>query len=81
MDYPGLTHHGAVRGVTGSCHQLHLGPGVSLLVDCGAEQGADATSGAQGNALGFDITGIQALIVTHVHLDHVGRIPAFLAQG
>ncbi len=81
MDYPGLTHHGAVRGVTGSCHQLHLGPGVSLLVDCGAEQGADATSGAQGNALGFDITGIQALIVTHVHLDHVGRIPALLAQG
>nr|WP_314485179.1 MBL fold metallo-hydrolase [uncultured Pseudomonas sp.] len=81
MEYPSLTHHGAVRGVTGSCHQLHLGPGLSLLVDCGAEQGTDAAPGAQISPLGFAIAGIQALIVTHVHLDHVGRIPALLAEG
>ncbi|WP_338746408.1 MBL fold metallo-hydrolase [Pseudomonas putida] len=81
MEYPSLSHHGATRGVTGSCHQLHLDPSASLLIDCGLEQGGDAAPGAESVALGFDIQGIQALVVTHVHLDHVGRIPALLAAG
>ncbi len=42
MEYPCLSHHGGTRGVTGSCHQLHLDSSTSLLVDCGLEQGADA---------------------------------------
>lgn len=81
MEYPRLSHHGGTRVVTGSCHQLHLGPTTSLLIDCGLEQGADAQPGAETAALGFDIQGIQALIITHVHLDHVGRIPVLLAAG
>ncbi|TFW39001.1 MBL fold metallo-hydrolase [Pseudomonas putida] len=81
MEYPSLSHHGGTRGVTGSCHQLHLGPSTSLLVDCGLEQGSDAPPGAESAPLGFDIQGIQALVITHVHLDHVGRIPALLAAG
>ncbi|HEN8799343.1 TPA: MBL fold metallo-hydrolase [Pseudomonas putida] len=81
MQYPSLSHHGGTRGVTGSCHQLHLAPSSSLLVDCGLEQGAEAAPGAESAALGFDVQGIQALVVTHVHLDHVGRIPALLAAG
>lgn len=81
MEYPSLSHHGGTRGVTGSCHQLHLGPSTSLLVDCGLEQGSDAPPGAASAPLGFDIQGIQALVITHVHLDHVGRIPALLAAG
>lgn len=68
MEYPSLSHHGATRGVTGSCHQLHLGPSASVLIDCGLEQGSEAAPGAQGAALGFDIQGIQALVITHVHL-------------
>lgn len=79
--YPTLTHHGATQGVTGSCHQLHLTPQASLLIDCGLEQGTDAPIDANTQPLGFDTTGIQALIITHVHLDHVGRIPALLAAG
>lgn len=79
MQFPTLSHHGATRGVTGSCHQLHLDSATSLLIDCGLEQGGDAQSGSV--ALGFPVDGIQALIVTHVHLDHVGRIPALLAAG
>jgi metallo-beta-lactamase family protein len=51
------------------------------LIDCGLEQGADAAPGAASAPLGFDVQGIQALVVTHVHLDHVGRIPALLAAG
>ncbi|MCX2889729.1 MBL fold metallo-hydrolase [Pseudomonas sp. DCB_BI] len=81
MEYPVLSHHGGARGVTGSCHQLHLAPSVSLLVDCGLEQGADAAPGTETAPLGFDVQGIQALVITHVHLDHVGRIPALLAAG
>lgn len=77
--YPTLSHHGATRGVTGSCHQLHLDDHSSLLVDCGLEQEVDAQVPEQ--HLGFDVGGIEALIVTHVHLDHVGRIPALLAAG
>ncbi|MNO68254.1 Ribonuclease [compost metagenome] len=81
MDFPFISHRGGARGVTGSCHQLHLDPATSLLIDCGLEQGTDAAPGAQSASLGFDIGGIQALVVTHVHLDHVGRIPALLAAG
>ncbi|WP_200627033.1 MBL fold metallo-hydrolase RNA specificity domain-containing protein [Pseudomonas sp. LAM2023] len=81
MEYPVLSHHGGTQGVTGSCHQLHLDPSTSLLIDCGLEQGGDAASGAASAPLDFDVQGIQALVITHVHLDHVGRIPALLAAG
>lgn len=77
-----LIHHGAAQGVTGSCHEVVVAPGLSLLVDCGLRQGLDAPAG-QGadDRLGFDASAVQALIVTHVHIDHVGRIPALLASG
>src|SRR5690606_18368517 len=81
MKYPTLSHHGGTRGVTGSCHQLHLDDATSLLVDCGLEQGTETGPDAEVSSLGFDIGGIQALVVTHVHLDRVGRIPAWLAAG
>lgn len=80
MDYPFLSHHGATRGVTGSCHQLHLDPAISLLVDCGLQQGSDAIDGVA-ESLDFAIQGVRALVVTHVHLDHVGRIPRLLSKG
>ena len=80
-----ILHHGAFDGVTGSCHQLKLADGRSLLVDCGLFQGAElsaegSASSAQ-QAIDFPLTGVQALVVTHVHIDHVGRIPYLLAAG
>ncbi|WP_095064157.1 MBL fold metallo-hydrolase [Pseudomonas sp. Irchel s3f19] len=81
MEYPVLSHHGGTRGVTGSCHQLRLDGATSLLVDCGLEQGADTPAGAEFAPLGFEVNGVQALVITHVHLDHVGRIPVLLAAG
>ncbi|MCO7519604.1 MULTISPECIES: MBL fold metallo-hydrolase [unclassified Pseudomonas] len=81
MTYPFLSHRGGTRGVTGSCHQLHLDPATSLLIDCGLEQGMAGGGGSVSAAIDFDVAGIQALIITHVHLDHVGRIPALFAAG
>lgn len=81
MDHPQIIHHGACEGVTGSCHQVWMDQTASLLIDCGAFQGEDEGQGAEGLTLDFPIDGVKALIVTHVHLDHVGRIPHLLAAG
>ncbi|EWH04586.1 metallo-beta-lactamase [Pseudoalteromonas lipolytica SCSIO 04301] len=73
-----IKHHGAVNGVTGSCHQLILNEQSSLLIDCGIFQGEDSNHSPHIN---FDISTVKALIVTHCHIDHVGRIPYLLAAG
>jgi len=80
-----LRHHGGHDGVTGSCHQLLLDGRKSLLVDCGLFQGAE-TAEAGGDdddrhRVTFPVADIVALVVTHVHIDHVGRIPWLLAAG
>lgn len=55
------------------------------LLDCGLFQGAETSaggkSGADRLAIEFPLEGIRALIATHVHIDHVGRIPYLLAAG
>ncbi|RMF37375.1 MAG: MBL fold metallo-hydrolase [Planctomycetota bacterium] len=75
-----VVHHGAAEGVTGSCHQLMIDGRRSLLVDCGLFQGAEA-KGRDDQEIDFPLDGIQGLIVTHIHLDHVGRIPYLTAAG
>ena len=84
-----IKHHGAVNGVTGSCHQLSV-DGRSVLIDCGLFQGDESfdrdTSSASDSAahlkeIDFPIDDVQALLVTHCHIDHVGRIPYLLAAG
>ncbi len=79
MRYPSLSHHGGHQTVTGSCHQLHLDAATSVLIDCGLAQGKDAATGKP--SIAFDLSGIEALVLTHVHLDHVGRLPALFAAG
>ena len=78
-----ILHHGATEGVTGSCHQLVIDEHNSLLVDCGLFQGADITEHNEHDILSidFDINTVKALLVTHCHIDHVGRIPYLLAAG
>lgn len=73
-----VKHHGAQFGVTGSCHELVLETG-SILVDCGLYQGEDRVYEIEQDAL--SISNIAALVVTHVHIDHVGRIPWLLQAG
>lgn len=77
-----ILHHGAVQGVTGSCHEL-LVDDLGLLIDCGLFQGDEAHDSASSSqlAINFPVEHIKALVVTHVHIDHVGRIPYLLAAG
>ncbi|GHA27782.1 MBL fold metallo-hydrolase [Oceanisphaera arctica] len=72
-----VLHHGAVKGVTGSCHELRL-DGTGILIDCGLFQGTERRDDL---AIDFEISHIKALVVTHVHIDHVGRIPYLLGAG
>jgi metallo-beta-lactamase family protein len=78
-----IDHHGAREGVTGSCHQLHIDQNNSLLIDCGLFQGGEAGNGnsSEHHRIDFDISRVRALVATHVHIDHVGRIPWLLAAG
>jgi len=79
---PQLIHHGAVDGVTGSCHEYQLAADYSILIDCGLFQGDEQGNGSKTNlTISFPISQVKALIVTHVHIDHVGRIPYLLAAG
>lgn len=79
-----IYHHGAVDGVTGSCHELRLAGGPGILIDCGMFKGDECSSGGASEEypeIEFAVGHIEALVVTHVHLDHVGRIPYLLAAG
>ena len=80
-----IEHHGAALGVTGSCHRLRLDAEHSLLVDCGLFQGGDVEDSDESSLarhrVEFPVDDIQAMVLTHVHIDHVGRLPYLLAAG
>lgn len=72
-----IIHHGAYEGVTGSCHELQWGE-YGILIDCGLFQGSEAPRSLN---IDFPVEHIQALVLTHCHIDHIGRIPWLLAAG
>lgn len=82
-----LKHHGGKFGVTGSCHELNINNNSNnqgILIDCGLFQGKDAKD-KNGNErrldIEFSISHLKALILTHTHIDHIGRLPWLLAKG
>jgi len=76
-----ITFYGAAQEVTGSCHLLEA-PGVGrVLLDCGMHQGGDAVDRVQDERFRFDPAGIDAVILSHAHLDHSGMLPKLVHDG
>lgn len=75
-----LTFYGGAEAVTGS-NFLVEGEKGKVLVDCGIEQGKDFCQEEMYAKFPYDVPSIDALIVTHAHLDHVGRIPKLMKEG
>jgi metallo-beta-lactamase family protein len=75
-----LTFYGGAETVTGS-NFLVEGENGKILVDCGIEQGRDFCRKCMYAPFPYDVKSVDALIVTHAHLDHVGRIPKLMKEG
>jgi len=75
-----LTFYGGAGKVTGS-NFLVEGEKGKVLVDCGMEQGADFCAPCVYDPFPYDASAVDALVVTHAHLDHVGRIPKLVKEG
>lgn len=75
-----LTFHGAAGTVTGSKYLLEV-DGASMLVDCGLFQGLKKLRLKNWDPLPLDVSTIDAVVLTHAHLDHVGYLPRLLKLG
>ncbi|HYW31034.1 MAG TPA: MBL fold metallo-hydrolase [Gemmatimonas sp.] len=71
---------GAAREVTGSCHILRVN-GRTVLLDCGLFQGRRSESREKNQRLPLPVDQIDAVILSHAHIDHAGRLPFLVAQG
>lgn len=76
-----ITFYGAAREVTGSCSLVESGKGTKVLVDCGMFQGCNTCDIKNYTNLYFAAQDIEAVFVTHAHLDHTGRLPKLVKDG
>jgi metallo-beta-lactamase family protein len=77
---PTVTFWGATRTVTGSMHQLSAG-GKTILLDCGLFQGPRAESHRRNRDFPFRAKDIDAVILSHAHIDHCGNLPNLVRRG
>ena len=71
---------GAAREVTGSCHILRVA-GKTIVLDCGLFQGKRADSQEKNLRLPVPIEEIDAIVLSHAHIDHAGRLPFLVRHG
>lgn len=71
---------GAARGVTGSRHLLRVN-GKQILLDCGLFQGRREESNELNSFFAFDPKEIDAVILSHAHIDHSGNLPTLAKKG
>lgn len=76
-----IAFHGAARTVTGSKHLLTLKNGKKILLDCGMFQGMGKDTDVLNREFGFDPAEVDAMILSHAHIDHSGLIPRLVKQG
>jgi metallo-beta-lactamase family protein len=75
-----LLSAGAAETVTGSCHHLTVS-GQNLLIDCGLFQGRQEIEDLNYEPFPFDLEKLNAVLLTHGHLDHIGRLPKLVREG
>ena len=71
---------GAAGEVTGSCHLLTVGKH-RVLLDCGLIQGSRKDEARNAEPFPFDPKSIDAVILSHAHIDHSGRLPLLVKSG
>jgi metallo-beta-lactamase family protein len=71
---------GAAGEVTGSCHILTVG-GRQLLLDCGMVQGGRDAPERNREPFPFEAQAIDAVVLSHTHIDHCGRLPLLVKRG
>lgn len=75
-----IIHHGGFNQVTGSCHELIINSDERYLIDCGLAQGEDSAD--EPHVQAFEMAPqLNAVLITHCHLDHIGRLPYLFAAG
>jgi metallo-beta-lactamase family protein len=77
---PRVTFLGAARSVTGSMHLVEVGPH-RLLLDCGLTRGPREETRLRNRHFPFDPATIDAVILSHAHVDHCGNLPNLVRQG
>lgn len=75
-----ITFHGATRQVTGSAHLLEIGSH-KILLDCGLFDSDRIDPNSLNRRFGFEPASLDAVIVSHGHNDHIGRLPYLIRKG
>jgi len=75
-----LEFYGAAREVTGSCHILRVN-GKVVILDCGMFQGRRSESAEKNKTLPVEVGEIDAVVLSHAHIDHSGRLPYLVRKG
>ncbi len=75
-----ITFYGAARQVTGSMYHIRTETGFEILVDCGLDYEKNSDF-ARNSHFPFDPSRIQAVVLTHAHIDHSGNLPTLFAKG
>ena len=71
---------GAAQTVTGSMHLVHVA-GKQVLLDCGLYQGKRKLAFEKNRKLPFDPKSIDAVVLSHAHIDHSGNLPSLIRGG
>ena len=75
-----LTFHGGAGSVTGANYLLESGDS-KILIDCGLEQGGSFVEKSNFEDFQYNPSEVQAVFITHAHIDHVGRLPKLVNDG